>query len=86
MVMCMVIHKSMVSPLQITFLIFITSDCLKDDNLVNDTCCMTLVFVLQIYTGCYDGSVRAVRLNLIQNYRCMVRLGMTQFIQQSCFS
>uniref|UniRef100_A0A672N715 Zinc finger protein 106-like n=1 Tax=Sinocyclocheilus grahami TaxID=75366 RepID=A0A672N715_SINGR len=34
MVMCMVIHKSM------------------------------------IYTGCYDGSVRAVRLNLIQNYRC----------------
>ncbi|KAM4690004.1 zinc finger protein 106 [Rhinophrynus dorsalis] len=23
-----------------------------------------------IYTGCYDGSVQAVRLNLLQNYRC----------------
>lgn len=28
---------------------------------------------LQIYTGCYDGSIQAVRLNLMQNYRCWVR-------------
>uniref|UniRef100_A0A8C1HM20 Zinc finger protein 106 n=1 Tax=Cyprinus carpio carpio TaxID=630221 RepID=A0A8C1HM20_CYPCA len=31
---------------------------------------LVVVCLLQIYTGCYDGSVRAVRLNLIQNYRC----------------
>lgn len=29
--------------------------------------------VFQIYTGCYDGSVQAVKLNLMQNYRCWVR-------------
>ncbi|XP_061467279.1 zinc finger protein 106 isoform X2 [Rhineura floridana] len=28
------------------------------------------VYELQIYTGCYDGSIQAVRLNLMQNYRC----------------
>ncbi|KAG7277091.1 hypothetical protein CRUP_031304, partial [Coryphaenoides rupestris] len=26
---------------------------------------------IHIYTGCYDGSVQAVQLNLLQNYRCM---------------
>ncbi|NXS46297.1 ZN106 protein, partial [Balaeniceps rex] len=31
--------------------------------------CMT-IHKSMIYTGCYDGSVRAVRLNLMQNYRC----------------
>lgn len=27
----------------------------------------------QIYTGCYDGSVQAVKLNLMKNYRCWVK-------------
>lgn len=31
--------------------------------------------VFQIYTGCYDGSVEAVKLNLLQNFRCWVRRG-----------
>lgn len=30
-------------------------------------------FVFQIYTGCYDGSLQAVKMNLLQNYRCRVR-------------
>lgn len=34
---------------------------------------LTRHFVFQIYTGCYDGSVQAVKLNLLQNYRCWVR-------------
>lgn len=38
---------------------------------LNPTC----HFVFQIYTGCYDGSVQAVKLNLLQNYRCWVREG-----------
>lgn len=29
---------------------------------------------MQIYTGCYDGSVQAVKLNLMKNYRCWVRV------------
>lgn len=33
--------------------------------------CVCVLF--QIYTGCYDGSVQAVKLNLMQNYRCWVR-------------
>lgn len=36
---------------------------------------LTCRFVFQIYTGCYDGSVQAVKLNLLQNYRCWVREG-----------
>lgn len=36
---------------------------------------VTLHFVFQIYTGCYDGSVQAVKLNLLQNFRCRVRSG-----------
>lgn len=28
---------------------------------------------LQIYTGCYDGSVQAVKMNLLQSHRCWVR-------------
>ncbi|XP_060118911.1 zinc finger protein 106 isoform X1 [Heteronotia binoei] len=31
--------------------------------------CMT-IHKSMIYTGCYDGSIQAVRLNLMQNYRC----------------
>ncbi|XP_069064888.1 zinc finger protein 106 isoform X2 [Pleurodeles waltl] len=31
--------------------------------------CMT-IHKSMIYTGCYDGSIQAVRLNLLQNYRC----------------
>lgn len=31
--------------------------------------CMT-IHKSVIYTGCYDGSIQAVRLNLMQNYRC----------------
>lgn len=31
--------------------------------------------MFQIYTGCYDGSVEAVKLNLLQNFRCWVRRG-----------
>lgn len=34
----------------------------------------TLNLFLQIYTGCYDGSIQAVRLNLMQNYRCWVSI------------
>lgn len=34
-----------------------------------------LRFVFQIYTGCYDGSLQAVKMNLLQNYRCWVRRG-----------
>lgn len=30
-------------------------------------------FVFQIYTGCYDGSLQAVKMNLLQTYRCWVR-------------
>lgn len=49
---------------------------------VNKLTCLTLkhkyqilnhCFVFQIYTGCYNGSVQAVKLNLMQNYRCRVR-------------
>lgn len=29
--------------------------------------------LFQIYTGCYDGSVKAVKLNLMQNHRCWVK-------------
>lgn len=36
--------------------------------------CVYLLF--QIYTGCYDGSVQAVKLNLMQNHRCWVRVWM----------
>lgn len=36
---------------------------------------LTRRFVFQIYTGCYDGSVQAVKLNLLQNHRCWVRWG-----------
>lgn len=31
--------------------------------------------MFQVYTGCYDGSVEAVKLNLLQNFRCWVRRG-----------
>ncbi|XP_043775071.1 zinc finger protein 106 isoform X2 [Cervus elaphus] len=31
--------------------------------------CMT-IHKSMIYTGCYDGGIQAVRLNLMQNYRC----------------
>lgn len=34
---------------------------------------LVLRFVFQIYTGCYDGSLQAVKMNLLQNYRCWVR-------------
>ncbi|XP_031227442.1 zinc finger protein 106 isoform X2 [Mastomys coucha] len=37
--------------------------------------CMT-IHKSVIYTGCYDGSIQAVRLNLMQNYRCWVRVGL----------
>lgn len=32
------------------------------------------VCLLQIYTGCSDGSIQAVKINLIKNFRCRVRL------------
>lgn len=35
---------------------------------------MCFRFVSQIYTGCYDGSLQAVKMNLLQNHRCWVRL------------
>lgn len=40
-----------------------------------------------IYTGCYDGSVQAVKLNLMQNYRCWwhgcpMVLGVMEHLQQ----
>lgn len=44
--------------------------------------------VFQIYTGCYDGSVRAVKLNLLQNFRCWVRwgLGSRAWAEGGCFT
>lgn len=48
---------------------FTSIDCLSDLFLKE----AVMICLLQIYTGCYDGSVRAVKLNLIQNYRCWVR-------------
>lgn len=31
-----------------------------------------IVCPTQVYTGCYDGTVQAVKLNLMKNYRCWV--------------
>ncbi len=40
----------------------------------------------QIYTGCYDGSIQAVKLNLMKNYRCWVRTQDTQSEVMKIFS
>lgn len=37
-------------------------------------CVELCVCLLQIYTGCSDGSIQAVKINLIKNFRCRVRL------------
>lgn len=37
-------------------------------------CVELCVCLLQIYTGCSDGSIQAVKINLIENFRCWVRL------------
>lgn len=65
MVMCMAIHKNMVS--------FFTELYARLDEIQHMTEDELRYFVFQIYTGCYDGSVQAVKLNLMQNYRCWVR-------------
>lgn len=68
MVMCMAVHRSMVRargkpPLSVVL------DCFYFCLFQAENDCG----VFQIYTGCYDGSVQAVKLNLLQNFRCWVR-------------
>lgn len=45
--------------------------------LVRTTCERTradlCICLLQLYTGCHDGTVQAMKLNLIKNFRCWVR-------------
>ncbi|KAM8831521.1 zinc finger protein 106 isoform 2-T2 [Spinachia spinachia] len=59
MVMCMAVYKSVVSGPT-------CSDTLK-------TCTFLMSVIVcpaQVYTGCYDGTIQAVKLNLMKNYRC----------------
>lgn len=82
MVMCMAVHKSVVSGIKTGPAVFFF---LLNINLrgrgsyrkgwINtaDLCLCGRLLHMQIYTGCYDGSVQAVKLNLMKNYRCWVR-------------
>lgn len=64
MVMCMAVQRSMVREAATVSFVGFILQCLR----LKRDC-----GVFQIYTGCYDGSVQAVKLNLLQNFRCWVR-------------
>lgn len=62
MVLCMTVHESVVrTPSLCSFM-------LRVNGLLLNCVCL-----LELYTGCYDGTIQAVKLNLIKNFRCWVR-------------
>lgn len=71
MVMCMAVHKSVVRCLKLTLPNFYHLNFQSIYSLWK--CLSAVVCPTQIYTGCYDGSVQAVKLNLMKNYRCWVK-------------
>ncbi|KAG7263658.1 hypothetical protein CRUP_037990 [Coryphaenoides rupestris] len=69
MVMCMAIHKSVVRSICVVILHrSVVAPILPSHRADSTTQCFRLG--PQIYTGCYDGSVQAVKLNLMKNHRC----------------
>lgn len=73
MVMCMAVHKSVVRgiKLALTFYNFFKSKQLLIQKKL-EFICTAVICPTQIYTGCYDGSIQAVKLNLMKNFRCWV--------------
>ncbi|CAG01232.1 unnamed protein product, partial [Tetraodon nigroviridis] len=71
MVTCMAIHQNMVSakpnPLHKSSPALMKS---TDVSVSEPRSSPDAPFVFQIYTGCYDGSLQAVKMNLLQTYRC----------------
>lgn len=81
MVMCMAIHKSLVCLLKLESNICVNLHLSLFQKkwldfvepLYFNCVASFIVCPTQIYTGSYDGSIQAVKLNLMTNYRCSVR-------------